>query len=230
MLSIQRGMAKNKILKTLFFLTPLLVTNPVTAAGRNIIRTVNYIDETAIQKASVWDGAKPASRGGRQFVETVMAAHNGLRQSMGLSQLTWDPALAAHAAEYAAQMAQTRRFEHSADLPRVTQGENLWMGTRSAYSYSEMLASWSEEGADFKQGSFPQVSKTGSWHDVGHYTHMMWGGSRRVGCAVASNTNDDFLVCRYFPAGNVYGADPFAQNFPFAQNIRAVNLANAFAR
>lgn len=188
------------------------------------VQTVAFMDAAAIQTVSEWTGAKPADRGGRQFVEAVLAAHNGLRQSLGMEDLAWDPGLAADAGVYAAQLAQTRRFEHAVELQQVAEGENLWMGTRSAYSYGEMLASWSDEGADFTPGSFPKVSKTGSWHDVGHYTQMIWGETRQVGCAVASNTDDDFLVCRYFPAGNVYGGDVFAQK------TKPTSLANASAR
>lgn len=195
---------------------------PVRAQGA--VQTASYLGEGAIETTSQWNTGKPADRGGRQFVESMLAAHNGLRQSLGMSDLAWDPGLAADAGVYAAQLAQTRRFDHSGDLQKVSQGENLWMGTRSAYSYAEMLASWSDEGADFMRGTFPQVSKTGSWHDVGHYTQMIWGGTRSVGCAVASNADDDFLVCRYFPAGNVYGGDPFAQK------TKPTNLANASAR
>ena len=217
-------MRKATLLKHLMVFMPLFAAAAGRANTPSIAETVRYVDDTAIESTSEWKDTKPADRGGRQFVEAIIAAHNGLRESLGLSDLTWDPALAADAGVYAAQIAQSRRFEHSADLQKVTQGENLWMGTKSAYSYSEMLGSWSDEGADFVQGSFPKVSKTGSWHDVGHYTQMIWGGTRQVGCAVASNADDDFLVCRYFPAGNVYGGDVFAQK------TKPTNLANASAR
>jgi hypothetical protein len=200
----------------------IVPSTPVRAHGA--VQTASYIGEGAIETVSQWRGAKPAPRSGHQFVETMLAAHNGLRASLGLSELNWDPGLAADAGTYAAQLAQTRRFDHSSELQSVGQGENLWMGTRAAFSYREMIASWSDEGADFVKGSFPQVSRTGSWHDVGHYTQMVWGGTRSVGCAVASNADDDFLVCRYFPAGNVYGGDVFAQK------TSSTSFLNASAR
>ena len=34
---------------------------------------------------------------------------------------------------------------------------------------------------------------------------MIWSRTTRVGCALASNARDDYLVCRYVPAGNVVG-------------------------
>jgi hypothetical protein len=29
-----------------------------------------------------------------------------------------------------------------------------------------------------------------------------------MGCAMASNARNDYLVCRYSPAGNIVGRDP----------------------
>jgi hypothetical protein len=49
------------------------------------------------------------------------------------------------------------------------------------------------------------VSRTGNWSDVGHYTQIVWPASQRVGCATASNRANDYLVCRYLPAGNIVG-------------------------
>jgi hypothetical protein len=34
---------------------------------------------------------------------------------------------------------------------------------------------------------------------------MIWPDSDRVGCAVRSSSRNDYLVCRYSPAGNVVG-------------------------
>ena len=94
-------------------------------------------------------------------------------------------------------------ISHSA--PRERQGENLFMGTRGAYDYREMADAWIDERASFRGGTFPEVSATGDWSDVGHYTQIVWPETRAVGCALASNANEDYLVCRYLPAGNVVG-------------------------
>jgi len=45
----------------------------------------------------------------------------------------------------------------------------------------------------------------GRWDQVGHYSQMIWPGTDRVGCAVRSSARSDYLVCRYSPAGNVFG-------------------------
>jgi hypothetical protein len=140
-----------------------------------------------------------------QFPARILAAHNAVRAQAGVQPLAWDPALGNAAAAYAAQLALTNRFQHSDRQARPGIGENLWMGTRGYYSYETMVAGWASERSDFVPGIFPAVSRSGDWEKVGHYTQMVWPTTTRVGCAVASNSTTDYLVCRYSPKGNVDG-------------------------
>jgi hypothetical protein len=68
-----------------------------------------------------------------------------------------------------------------------------------------MAGSWAAEKRLFRPGTFPSVSASGHWSDVGHYTQMIWKGSSRVGCALHKAQRWDFLICRYSPPGNVVG-------------------------
>jgi len=68
-----------------------------------------------------------------------------------------------------------------------------------------MVGSWSSAKRFFRPGLFPAISRTGNWADAGHYSQMIWPTTTRLGCAIASNVEADFLVCRYAPAGNVDG-------------------------
>ena len=43
----------------------------------------------------------------------------------------------------------------------------------------------------------------------GHYTAMVWGDTREVGCGTASGGGVNFVVCRYNPPGNFVGEVPF---------------------
>jgi hypothetical protein len=135
----------------------------------------------------------------------MLAAHNAERARWGVAPLTWSPALAAAAEGYAASMARTGRWGHSSDGSRPGQGENLWMGTRGAFPTEEMVGAWLAERRMFRPAVFPAVSNTGNWGDVGHYTQIISRRSTHVGCAIRSNQNDDYLVCRYWPSGNVMG-------------------------
>lgn len=135
----------------------------------------------------------------------LLTAHNRERAAIGVPPLVWDPALAVSAAAYGPQLAALGRLQHSPRQGREGQGENLWMGTRGAYSPEQMVGSWASEKSLFRPGIFPDVSSNGNWADVAHYTQMVWHDTTRLGCAVQRSAQWDILICRYAPQGNVVG-------------------------
>ena len=141
----------------------------------------------------------------RNMERRLLAIHNRARAAAGAPALAWDSNLARQAAPYAVILARRGRLSHSDPKDRPGQGENLWLGTRSAYSIEEMAGGWVDEQRMFRAGNFPQVSSTGRWSDVAHYTQIIWRGTTRVGCAIHKGDAWDVLVCRYAPAGNVVG-------------------------
>ncbi len=156
---------------------------------------VAYAQDVAVQ---------PATRD--DFVDAMLTEHNVERAKLKLNPLVWDVQLSKDANAWAEKLAAENRFEHAVEeLPRKKQGENLWMGSADAYSYAEMTGLWLNEREFSKSGVFPNVSKTGNWTDVGHYSQMIWPDTQKLGCAVARNVENEFLVCRYFPAGNRIG-------------------------
>ena len=140
-----------------------------------------------------------------QFPQRVLTAQNIERARAGMQPMVWDAALGTAAAAYAQQMAFTGQFKHSDRSLRRGTGENLWMGTHGAFSVETMVGRWASEKRYFVPGVFPNVSRSGNWADVGHYTQMIWPTTQRVGCALATNGRSDYLVCRYATAGNIYG-------------------------
>ena len=143
------------------------------------------------------------------FNARLLAAHNQERDRIGVPELAWDPALAADARAWADELAATGRFEHSPDeAGKPLQGENLWAGTPRAFSPEAMVALWTAEKADYRPGLFPSNSRSGDVEHVGHYTQLIWRNSRRVGCATAVGSREEFLVCRYSEAGNITGQRP----------------------
>ncbi|NNC46977.1 MAG: hypothetical protein HKO13_00900 [Sphingomonas sp.] len=140
------------------------------------------------------------------FRHVMLSAHNDARAHYGSAPLLWDRDLQAAALAYAREMARTGVFRHDPSRERRrVQGENIWMGTRGAFSYRAMIGSMIDEQRYFRRGVFPNNSTTGRWQDVGHYTQIVWPQTTRVGCAIASNRTHDFLVCRYSPPGNIDG-------------------------
>jgi hypothetical protein len=153
-----------------------------------------------------WTDTRPAARGGKLLQSTMIGAHNEARRQYGVGPLAWDEDLARDAAIYAQFLARSGRFEHDPQHGRrPPQGENLFMGTRNAYSYADMIGLLIDERRFYRPGRFPAVSRTGNWSQVAHYTQIVWPTSERVGCATASNRANDYMVCRYLPAGNVVG-------------------------
>lgn len=135
----------------------------------------------------------------------LLTLHNVERRRVGVPTLTWDPSLAQGAQVYANELARLNLLRHSPKVVRPGIGENLWMGTRDYFRPDNMVGAWTSERAMFRPASFPAVSSTGNWADVGHYTQMIWRGTERVGCAIAKSASADVLVCRYWPSGNVNG-------------------------
>ncbi len=76
------------------------------------------------------------------------------------------------------------------------------MGTQGGFPVQAMVGAWSSEKTMFVPGIFPNVSSTGNWLDVAHYTQMIWRTTQRVGCGIRSSGRHDYLVCRYGAKGN----------------------------
>jgi hypothetical protein len=84
------------------------------------------------------------------------------------------------------------------------------MGTSGWFSVTQMVDSWGSEKQHFEYGNFPNVSSTGNWADVGHYTQIVWKDTTQVGCAGVDGGDGNYrLVYRYVSPGNVMGQNPF---------------------
>ena len=73
---------------------------------------------------------------------------------------------------------------------RTTWGVDAWYDESSGYNY------------------FSELETTGKPPlNTSHFTQVIWNNTCKVGCGTAG----DYLVCRYFPAGNVIveGPDPY---------------------
>ncbi len=147
-----------------------------------------------------------ADRGEPLLRNAVLAASNGARARFGVSPMSWSEELAGEAGAHARYMAATGIYGHD-QTPgrRKKQGENLWRGPKGVFSYDVMIGTMVAEERVFRPGTFPHVSATGEWHDVAHYTQIVWPSTTHVGCAVASSATTDYFVCRYSPTGNKDG-------------------------
>ncbi len=98
----------------------------------------------------------PISRA--DFTSEVLGIHNAERAAAGVAPLAWDAGLAANAARYAQELGRLASLRHSPRQARAGQGENLWMGTRGAFSPIQMVQSWASERRLFRAGTFPTTA------------------------------------------------------------------------
>jgi hypothetical protein len=137
--------------------------------------------------------------------QRMLAAHNRARAEAGVPPLIWDRELAAGAASYATQMSSVGRV-HAPRAGRKCVRENLLQSLPGGRSPEEMVGVWISEKRYFVPGIFPNVSSTGNWSNVGHYTQVIWRSTTHIGCAVHSDSRYDWTVCRYSPPGNRDGS------------------------
>lgn len=171
------------------------------AATNDLINDANGVNED--DRAANPSGSSSLSQDKQQ---TLVAVHNRYRAEVDVPDLEWSDDIARSAQEWADHLATTNSFGHSSS----SYGENLWTGTAGAFSLEDMVSGWGEEKEFFiANAPFPNVSTTGNWADVGHYTQIVWRDTTEVGCAIATGSGRDTLVCQYNPPGNYQGEMPF---------------------
>ncbi|SFS89525.1 CAP domain-containing protein [Brevundimonas viscosa] len=157
------------------------------------------------QPRTVQPIAPPRSTAPSSEVERrLLDAHNAERARVGVAPLRWADSLEAEARVWARQLIGSSTFAH--DPAPHGHGENLWTGWGGrVWTPEEMVGEWAAERADYRHGPFPNVSRTGNWAEVAHYTQLVWRDTTHVGCAVESRGDRSVLACRYAPPGNIDG-------------------------
>ena len=134
----------------------------------------------------------------------VLALHNRERAAVGVDNLAWSDKLAADAKTWADHLATTGEFVHDTEhLPTLGEGENLAAGKEQP-SIVHGIQGWIAEKNSYQ--GLPSATGT---NVTGHYTQMVWNTTKEVGCATATSTVRDILVCRYNPPGNIMGQKPY---------------------
>ncbi|CEF66130.1 CAP domain-containing protein [Strongyloides ratti] len=144
----------------------------------------------------VWDGCNVECFSRKNFYEMKMRMlkeTNMYRRYHRVHPLAEDPYLAKSAQEYAYILAKTKKFMH--DPRNIKYGENLGYATLNIAS--TIVKKWYDEEKLWNYQS------TGSIPGAGHFTQLVWRGSQRAGFGIAANGRDVYIVCRYYPAGNV---------------------------
>jgi pathogenesis-related protein 1 len=130
----------------------------------------------------------------------LVALHNAVRARVGMPPLAWSNRLAAHSQEWANTLLARGQFVHR---PHSTYGENLFEIDGAAASPAEVVNTWAAESRNYDYRS-NRCRGT-----CGHYTQIVWSGTKEVGCAVARGGGREVWVCNYDPPGNWAGKRPY---------------------
>jgi uncharacterized protein YkwD len=130
----------------------------------------------------------------------MLAAHGAVRARVGMAPLTWSDRLAARSQDWADTLLARRQFVHR---PNSTYGENLFEITGATASPAQVVNAWAAESRnyDYRSNRCRGV--------CGHYTQIVWGDTKEVGCAVARGRGREVWVCNYDPPGNWVGKRPY---------------------
>jgi len=137
------------------------------------------------------------------FAADCLNAQNPFRTQLGIEPLTYSTELEKTAQAWADTLAGRNSLGHSPNRNRI--GENLAMGSKGSYDTARLISLWTDEKKNFMNNNWPDVSTTGSWQDVAHYSQIVWRNTKEVGCALADNDKNTFIVCQYKPSGNWVG-------------------------
>ncbi len=141
-----------------------------------------------------------ASRPRLSMAEDFIQAHNLYREQLGVPALAWSAQLAARAQQWAQHLIQSGSFSPRRD---GVFGENLYEISGGYSLPSTVVAAWMSEGRNYDRNTNSCSAR------CGHFTQVVWRGTRLVGCGMARDTRREVWVCNYDPHGNVQGERPY---------------------
>lgn len=134
------------------------------------------------------------------LAQQMLDAHNAVRAKVHVAPLAWSDHLAGIAQQWAKHLMATGDFAHSRN-PET--GENLYEIEGASASPDTVVDAWAGEAKNYSYS-------TNSCKGVcGHYTQLVWAGSKEVGCAAAQKGRRQVWVCEYGPPGNYVGRKPY---------------------
>ncbi len=153
----------------------------------------------------------------RSQEKAILNQHNKFRskekRASNMMKLVWSKDLARKAQNWADNCVMGHNPDHSsADWDWV--GENMAFATYT--NPLEMLSMWEGEKAifDYNSNRCSPDPRNVLLRSCGHYTQMIWGDTKEVGCGFTTNCRNSNmpsrLVCNYGEGGNWRGEKPYS--------------------
>lgn len=122
---------------------------------------------------------------------TMLNVHNGYRKTHRVPPLRWNSTVATSAYKW------TKSCNITHDRKAIgVWGENILYGkVPISTALHDAPRMWYNEVKTYNY-SAPVAN---------HFTQMVWKATSSLGCAYNTCNNTAFVVCRYYPPGNVYG-------------------------
>jgi len=129
-----------------------------------------------------------------QFDKEALDTHNRYRACHHASPLSWNNSLAREAQAWAERLAREDRLKHAS----TDDGENIYMSFGDIdVTGSVAVDKWYDEVREYN------FSRPGFQSNTGHFTQVVWRGSKELGVGRAQGYDGKvFVVARYSPPGN----------------------------
>ena len=143
--------------------------------------------------------------------KNILMKHNYYRKKHQVGDLVRNSEIEEIAQAYSKKLSSVSGRGHSGNTYNNSPlGENLyytWGSYQMTVTGAEATESWYNEVSQY------DFNNPGYISGVGHFTQLVWKGSRQLGCGASCENNYCAVTCNYFPAGNYLGE--FASNvFP----------------
>ena len=150
----------------------------------------------------------------------ILENHNYHRKRHQVDILVRNAEIEAVAQSYSDHLAEIDEMKHSGNKKY---GENLfycWASRGICVSGKTSSQSWYDEVKDY------DYDNPGFAMNTGHFTQLVWKGSKQIGCgASCNNSNKCYVTCNYYPPGNYIGQ--FTSNvFPLKEDESSYSSYN----
>ena len=147
--------------------------------------------------------------------KNILTRHNYHRKRHQVDNLVRNSEIEKIAQSYSEKLASERQMYHSNNnYNGQSLGENLyacWGSYQMSVNGNDATDDW------YSEVSLYDFNNPGYKSGVGHFTQLVWKGSKQLGCGASCQNNYCSVTCNYFPAGNYL--NQFASNvFPLKED------------